>query len=273
MSGPLLFPASPMHSEGARSRALDPTLGRSSGHPALPAPHSPARRRLRRGLAVGVLVATGLGLSPAAMAQEGAQAITGPIPASAGQQAPQDAVQAAAQASTVAPAAVPVTVPVSASAITPAVTPAVAEPRATVAAKQAAFLHFTTASPQATDRRGVEPSLYRGRFYRPGLERIRRCIVQRESSGVYTVRGGGGDRYYGAYQMNDDLADGATWMMLPEAKEMLGDEAARALMARLRAKPVTTWSRYWQDAAFFTIYNWERTGSGRAHWAGGRWRC
>jgi hypothetical protein len=62
-------------------------------------------------------------------------------------------------------------------------------------------------------------------------------------------------------------------MMLPEAKRLLGEPAARALMARLRAKPATTWSRYWQDAAFFTIYNWEHTGSGRQHWAGGRWHC
>lgn len=138
---------------------------------------------------------------------------------------------------------------------------------------RAEMLEFTTISSQTTDMRGIEPSLYRGDFFDPGVEGQRACIVKRESEGQYDVRGGAGDRYFGAYQMNDDLADGATWMMLDEHRSILGAEAARELMAELRRTPVTQWPRYWQDAAFYTIYNWEGPGSGAAHWAGGRWTC
>ena len=138
---------------------------------------------------------------------------------------------------------------------------------------RAQMLEFTTTSPKTTDMRGIEPSLYRGDFFDPRLEEQRACIVKRESEGRYDVRGGAGDRYFGAYQMNDDLADGATWMMLEEHKRILGAEPARELMEELRRTPVTQWPRYWQDAAFYTIYNWEGSGSGAAHWAGGRWSC
>ena len=93
-----------------------------------------------------------------------------------------------------------------------------------------AMLHITTHSKATRDMRGVEPSLYRGRFFKAPKERIRRCIVKRESEGQYDVRGGGGNRYFGAYQMSDALADGATHMMLKEHKKILGKKKARTLM-------------------------------------------
>ena len=234
----------------------------------------PSRSRARRGLVVGAVALSCLAVAPSALAQDGMTTLSGPLTTSTAQVAPAtvQAPTTVAPLAAVAPVAAPALAPALAPAGAPAAEPATA-PVVTTAMRQAAFLRFTTQSPEATDRRGVEPSLYRGVYYRASVERVRQCIVRRESSGVYTVRGGGGDRYYGAYQMNDELADGATWMMLREAKQLLGEDAARELMQRLRAKPVTTWSRYWQDAAFFTIYNWEHTGSGRAHWAGGRWRC
>lgn len=135
------------------------------------------------------------------------------------------------------------------------------------------MLEFTTESEQTKDLRGIKRSLYRGEYFTPKTEPLRACIVKRESEGRYDVRGGGGNRYFGAYQMNDDLADGATWMMLDEHKDILGAQQARSLMEELREMPVTKWPRYWQDAAFYTIFNWEGPGSGAAHWAGGRWSC
>ena len=87
------------------------------------------------------------------------------------------------------------------------------------------------------------------------------------------MRGGGGNNYYGAYQMSDALADGATHMMLKEHKRILGVDEAKKLMKELRETPVNQWPRYWQDAAFSTIFNWEGSGSGASHWAGGRWHC
>ncbi|MDA9790911.1 hypothetical protein N9B81_00630 [bacterium] len=138
---------------------------------------------------------------------------------------------------------------------------------------QRAMVEFTTESPETTDMRGVEPSLYQGEFFDPKSEQIRQCIVKRESEGQYDVRGGGGNRYYGAYQMSDALADGATHMMLKEHKKILGEKAAQSLMKELRATPLNEWPRYWQDAAFSTVFNWESPGSGASHWAGGRWHC
>ncbi|CAB4907323.1 MAG: hypothetical protein F2923_06880 [Actinobacteria bacterium] len=124
---------------------------------------------------------------------------------------------------------------------------------------------FAFVSPATLDRSGVEPSLYRGKFYRPSLEHIRRCIVSRESSGHYFSVSHSG-KYRGAYQMSPGLARGATWMMFPEFQKILGEKAAEVAMLRLRTTPIHQWTRFWQDAAFSTVYNWEHANSGASHW-------
>jgi len=134
------------------------------------------------------------------------------------------------------------------------------------------YTRFTLKSVATKDMRGVEKSLYRGKFYRPAVEAKRQCIAERESEGHYDVVSSSGS-YYGAYQVSRSLARGATWMMLREHKRLMGAKAATATLARLRATPMNRWPRYWQDAAFSTVMNWEYTGSGASHWAGGRWRC
>ncbi len=141
------------------------------------------------------------------------------------------------------------------------------------AVMQAEMFARTTTSKATLDMRGIEPSLYQGQFFDPASEEVRKCIVKRESEGQYDVRGGGGNNYFGAYQMSDALGDGATHMMLKEHKGILGVKQAKELMAELRDTPVNQWPRYWQDAAFSTVYNWEGPGSGASHWAGGRWYC
>ena len=144
--------------------------------------------------------------------------------------------------------------------------------RQALVAKQARFAHFTLRSKDTRDMRGVEPSLYRGKYYRSTIEAKRKCIVDRESEGHYDVVNPSG-AYRGAYQVSAQLARGATWMMLKEHKKLMGTTAAKQTLAKLRTKPMNTWPRYWQDAAFHTVANWEHTGSGIAHWAGGRWHC
>lgn len=148
---------------------------------------------------------------------------------------------------------------------------AIAKP--TIAAKQEQFADFTLTSAETRDLKGIESSLYRGEFFKPSLENKRKCIVKRESEGYYSVRGGGGNNYYGAYQMSEELAQGATWMMLPEHKKLLGEKEAKRVLAKLRETPPNKWPRYYQDAAFSTIFNWESTASGAFHWGGGRWNC
>lgn len=189
-----------------------------------------------------------------------------------------------------APPTVPLTVPVAHEAAQPrlsrvavtaapdAVSPAIqrasrnAAARTLRVARQAQFAHFTLSSTRSRDMRGIEPSLYRGRFFHRSTEVIRRCVIQRESLGYYDVVSPSGS-YFGAYQVSRPLARGVTWMMLPEHRALLGRDAAKRLMAQLRDRPMNTWPRYWQDAAFFTVMNWEGLHSGRQHWAGGRTHC
>lgn len=144
--------------------------------------------------------------------------------------------------------------------------------RQALAARQARFAHFTLNSPDTKDMRGVEPSLYRGRYFNATAEEKRLCIVKRESEGEYDVINPTGS-YFGAYQVSRPLARGVTFMMLPEHKKLMGTAKAKEVLAKLRSKPMNTWPRYWQDAAFHTIINWEGTLSGASHWAGGRWHC
>lgn len=139
-------------------------------------------------------------------------------------------------------------------------------------ARLARFTSFTLRSVATKDMRGVEKSLYRGRYFRAAVESKRLCIARRESEGHYDVVSPSG-LYFGAYQVSRALARGATWMMLSEHKHLMGARAATTTLARLRSTPMNRWPRYWQDAAFSTIMNWEHTASGAAHWAGGRWRC
>ena len=62
-------------------------------------------------------------------------------------------------------------------------------------------------------------------------------------------------------------------MMLKEHSRLMGRAAATKVLTQLRGRPMNTWPRYWQDAAFHTVANWNGTGSGLRHWAGGRWHC
>ncbi len=150
--------------------------------------------------------------------------------------------------------------------------PSRAAARQAVAVRQAAFTAFTTKSKATRDMRGVEKSLYRGKYFNATAEAKRLCVVERESEGHYDVVNPGGS-YFGAYQVSRDLARGATWMMLKEHKKLMGKAAAKKVLGNLRNKPMNTWPRYWQDAAFHTVANYHGTLSGIKHWAGGRWHC
>jgi hypothetical protein len=134
------------------------------------------------------------------------------------------------------------------------------------------FTNFTLNSSATKDMRGVEASLYRGKYFTRASETKRLCIAHRESEGHYDVISPSGS-YFGAYQVSRDLARGATWMMLKEHRKLMGDAAAKKVLAKLRVTPMNKWPRYWQDAAFHTVINWDHSLSGAAHWAGGRWHC
>ena len=121
---------------------------------------------------------------------------------------------------------------------------------------------------KAGDRHGAMVSLYQGKWFMPKREKVRRCIVKRESGANYRAVSAGG-RYRGAYQMSRRLAVGASWMMQGEVSKELGAEAVKIVIA-LRKKPTQQWNRYWQDRAFWTIW---RHGKGKSHWRGGAHGC
>lgn len=116
-------------------------------------------------------------------------------------------------------------------------------------------------STDAADRRGFEPSLYRGDWYSPKWREVRKCIMWRESRYVYTVR----NKYssaQGAYQFLDSKwRDSLVWMMLEESNNT--NDFLRSDIRALRNKPIAKWSRYFQDRAFYTA--WQH-GKGKAHW-------
>jgi hypothetical protein len=58
--------------------------------------------------------------------------------------------------------------------------------------------------------------------------------------------------------------------MLASVAAEVGPSTAAALMAKLRLTTPNKWSRYWQDRAFWTIFN---HGAGASHWAGGYVSC
>jgi hypothetical protein len=121
-------------------------------------------------------------------------------------------------------------------------------------------------SRQAADLRGFMPSLYQGKWFKPGKEDVRRCIVLRESHANYRATNG---TYHGAYQMSAALARGATWMMQKEVRREMGAEGVAILKALRKITP-NKWNRYWQDRAFWTIW---RDGAGARHWRGGAHSC
>lgn len=218
-------------------------------------------------VAAGVLITTSIGSASAAPAADRvapAVAVAEPAPVTAASVA---AVTPASSRESVARPAV------DTQAVTQPRRPSrAASARQALAVQQARFATFTMRSKQTRDMRGIEKSLYRGKFYNATSERKRLCVVDRESEGFYDVVNPGGN-YFGAYQVSRDLARGATWMMLKEHKKLMGEKAAKKTLASLRAKPMNTWPRYWQDAAFHTVINWDHTLSGASHWAGGRWHC
>lgn len=121
-------------------------------------------------------------------------------------------------------------------------------------------------SKDASDMRGIEPSLYRGKWHNPRFEPFRRCVLRQESHGNYYAANPTSSAR-GAYQFLDrSWRDGLVWMMLAESRAT-GDGLARTVRT-LRDEPIDQWSRYWQDRAFWTAL---RHGAGAHHWhlAGG----
>lgn len=105
-------------------------------------------------------------------------------------------------------------------------------------------------------------SLHRGVKYAPRHEKIRRCIRSRESDNEYRAVSATGT-FRGAYQFSPALKRGAAWMIQKQLRASHGKEIAIEIGQTLRRVPMNQWSIYWQDRAFWTVWN---MGNGRKHW-------
>lgn len=109
----------------------------------------------------------------------------------------------------------------------------------------------------AQDMQGYEPSLYTGKWFDPKWEKTRKCIMDRESNFNYRAANRSSSAR-GAYQFLDSQwRISLTYMLMPEHKHM------KKQVKELRTKPIHKWNRYWQDAAFYTVW---RHGKGAKHW-------
>ena len=106
-------------------------------------------------------------------------------------------------------------------------------------------------------------SLYRGTHYVRGHEPIRKCIRQRESRNHYNAVSASGT-YRGAYQFSPELRTGAAWMIQKDIRKHWGKETAHRIGATLRKTSMNKWHPYWQDMAFWIVWN---KGEGKQHWA------
>jgi hypothetical protein len=110
-----------------------------------------------------------------------------------------------------------------------------------------------------TNTEGWQASAYTGKWYAKKWGPIRKCIMERESSHNYRARNPTSSAQ-GAYQFLDSQwRVSLTHMMKHESVSMSETRAIKDL----RDRPIATWSRYWQDRAFYTAW---RHGAGAHHW-------
>jgi len=112
-------------------------------------------------------------------------------------------------------------------------------------------------------RIGYATSQYKGKWYAPKWEGIRKCIQYHESRFNYSSRSKISSAM-GSYQFLDRSWRGSLVYM------MLEEQGNRHEIKQLRHKPISKWSRYYQDRAFFTVW---RHGEGAKHWSLQESRC
>lgn len=106
-------------------------------------------------------------------------------------------------------------------------------------------------------------SLYRGAHYRKSDEDNRQCIRDRESNDHYHAVNRTG-KYRGAYQMSPELAVGAGWMIQKDLRANgMSKSTAKQIGRSLRSTKVNKWHPFWQDYAFWIVWD---GGQGKSHW-------
>jgi len=110
----------------------------------------------------------------------------------------------------------------------------------------------------ASSERGYRPSLYRGKWFRKSVEPIRKCIGTRESHFQYMLSNGG------AYQfMSGWKPRAGAFILRREMRDVYGNRRAQHAWKVLASHPFNQWSRWAQDALFYTVW---ANGRGAHHW-------
>lgn len=116
----------------------------------------------------------------------------------------------------------------------------------------------------ARDLVGYRTSAYQGKYYDASMEQFRLCVFQREAGGLYHL-----DSYYqGAYQFSPSWNSTIRTYLRPEMAARYGLAGANAV-DDLANSSISSWNRYWQDAAFYSVL----AHHGAGPWAGGNWGC
>ena len=110
-------------------------------------------------------------------------------------------------------------------------------------------------------------SLYVGEHYVKAHESIRKCITWHESRDAYDANTGTG-KFRGAYQLSRDMGVGAAWMIQRDLRKTMSATLAKEIGEILRETVVNKWHPYWQDYAFWLV--WDK-GNGKSHWDSVRW--
>jgi hypothetical protein len=131
------------------------------------------------------------------------------------------------------------------------------------------LLPWTTVA--ANDLRGYRASTYTGTYFDRRFEQYRLCVFQREGGGSYTLVY---RSFHGAYQFGTayNSPSRVASRLRAELIDTYGVAAERELN-RLASTPISRWNRFWQDAAFWTVFN---RGAGWRQWSsqwGANWHC
>ena len=106
-------------------------------------------------------------------------------------------------------------------------------------------------------------SLYQGRHYVAADNKKRLCIRQKESRHAYGAVSAFGT-YRGAYQASEPMTVGMGWQIQKELRETgTPKDVAVAIGEILRATVMNRWSPYYQDLAFWLVWD---DGKGASHW-------
>ena len=112
---------------------------------------------------------------------------------------------------------------------------------------------------EGINHRGYQKSAYKGRYFDPRWESVRKCIGTRESHFQYMLSDGGTYQFMASKRWPVSLA----WMMKKETRKVYGKRAANKMWQVLSQHEVNQWSRYWQDFSFWRVFD---HGRGKHHW-------